>query len=134
MAHRRPNFSSRKTHQAKPLGYLLHLYMIIVAQLTPSDLQKRVESGELWRILDVREPWEIEIANIAGTMNIPMNEVPARYDELSAEAGIAVLCHSGVRSGRVADWLAANGFEHVANIVGGIDAWSAQLDGSIQRY
>ena len=108
--------------------------MTIVAQLTPIDLQKRVELGELWLILDVREPWEIEIANIAGTMNIPMSEVPARYDELSAEAGIAVLCHSGVRSGRVAGWLAANGIEDVANIVGGIDAWSQQVDPGVPRY
>ncbi len=108
--------------------------MTNVTQLTPSDLLERVDSGELWQILDVREAWEIEIANVAGTMNIPMSEVPARYDEMSADAGIAVLCHSGARSGRVADWLSVNGFKVVANIVGGIDAWSAQLDASIPRY
>lgn len=108
--------------------------MTNVTQLTPTDLLRRVDSGELWQILDVREPWEIEIANVAGTMNIPMSEVPTRYDELSADRQVAVLCHSGVRSGRVADWLSVNGFEDVANIVGGINAWSEQIDASIPRY
>lgn len=103
-------------------------------QLTPTDLLERLDSGELWQILDVREPWEIEIASVVGTMNIPMVEVPDRYDELSAGGQIAVLCHSGVRSGRVADWLLDNGFENIANIVGGIDAWSIDVDGSIRRY
>lgn len=108
--------------------------MTNVTQLTPTDLLKRVDSGELWQILDVREPWEIKIASVAGTMNIPMGDVPDRYDELLADGKIAVLCHSGVRSDRVAGWLAANGFEDVANIVGGIDAWSTDVDSSIQRY
>ena len=108
--------------------------MTRATQITPTDLLERLDSGELWQILDVREPWEIEIASVAGTMNIPMGEVPDRYDELSACRQIAVLCHSGVRSGRVADWLLDNGFENIANIVGGIDAWSVDVDCSIRRY
>ena len=108
--------------------------MTKVTQITPTELLKRADSGELWQILDVREPWEIEIASVAGTINIPMSEVPARYDELSADLPVAVLCHSGARSGRVADWLSVNGIDNVANIVGGIDAWSAQIDSSIPCY
>ena len=103
-------------------------------QLAPKDLLARVESGELWQLLDVREPWEIDIASVAGTLKIPMADVPARYDELPADTGIAVLCHSGVRSDRVASWLADNGVESVANIVGGIDAWSRDIDSAIPRY
>jgi rhodanese-related sulfurtransferase len=103
-------------------------------QLTPRELVERLENGELWRILDVREAWELEIAALAGTLNIPLGEVPARYDELPADAAIAVLCHSGVRSNRVAHWLVANGRADVANIAGGIDAWSADIDDNVPRY
>lgn len=108
--------------------------MRIPIQLAPKDLIARLDLGELWQLLDVREPWEIDIASVAGTMKIPMADVPARYDELPAGTGIAVLCHSGVRSDRVASWLVSNGFESVANIVGGIDAWSRDIDSAIPRY
>lgn len=102
--------------------------------LTPSELLKRKNSGELWRLLDVREPWEIEIASVAGAASIPMRELPGRLDELDAAQALAILCHSGGRSARVADWLVDNGFATVANIMGGIDAWSTEIDASIQRY
>ena len=102
--------------------------------LTPSELLERQNSGELWRILDVREPWEIEIARVAGAVSMPMRELPRRLAELDAASPVAVLCHSGVRSAQVADWLADNGFATVANVQGGIDAWSIDIDTTIPRY
>lgn len=102
--------------------------------LTPAELLERQNSGELWRILDVREPWEVEIAGVADAVLIPMQQVPARLEELVAAEPVAVLCHSGVRSARVADWLADNGFVTVANVRGGIDAWSTEIDTTIPRY
>lgn len=102
--------------------------------LTPAELTARLTSGELWRLLDVRQPWEFEIANVAGTVFMPMPEVPARFAELDPAQPTAVLCHTGVRSARVAGWLLANGFATVANIEGGIDAWSREVDDSIPRY
>ena len=102
--------------------------------LTPSELLARQNSGELWRILDVREPWEIEIAHLGEALSIPMGELPGRLDELQDAESIAVLCHSGGRSARVADWLTDMGFGTVANIDGGIDAWSTDIDTSIPRY
>jgi rhodanese-related sulfurtransferase len=108
--------------------------MTSVIQLAPTDLSDMINSGELWLVLDVREPWEINIASVAGTLNIPMADIPDRYDELPADTRIAVLCHSGVRSDRVASWLAAQGIPAVANIVGGIDAWSLEVDSTVPRY
>ena len=102
--------------------------------LTPSQLVARQKSGELWRILDVREPWELEIARVTGAVSIPMRELPGRLEELDAASPVAVLCHSGVRSARAADWLADNGFATVANVAGGIDAWSTDIDTTIPRY
>ncbi|MEJ7688843.1 MAG: rhodanese-like domain-containing protein [Variovorax sp.] len=89
-------------------------------------------------LLDVREPWELQTASVVphgfALVAMPMNEVPARLAELDPAQRIACLCHHGARSQRVAAFLAQNGFAEVANVAGGIDAWSAQQDPSIPRY
>ena len=102
--------------------------------MTPAELLDRREQGELWQVLDVREPWEVEIARIDGAQLIPMSEVPGRLAELARDEPVAVLCHSGGRSARVAAFLADQGFARVANVAGGIDAWSLEVDPSIPRY
>lgn len=89
-------------------------------------------------LLDVREPAELQAASVAPEgftlLAIPMHEVPARLAELDSQARIACLCHHGMRSQRVAQFLAAQGFDHVANVTGGIDAWSATHDPRVPRY
>jgi rhodanese-related sulfurtransferase len=88
-------------------------------------------------VLDVREPWELQTASVAPKgftlATIPMNEIPGRLSELHPGQRIACLCHHGARSLRVAAFLVQNGFAEVANIAGGIDAWSSH-DPSIPRY
>ena len=106
----------------------------MIEDLTPGEFVRRRNSGELWALLDVREAWEIDIARIDQTTNIPMAEIAARVAELDTHQAIAVLCHSGGRSAQVANYLAQTGFDRVANIVGGIDAWSLDIDKSIPRY
>lgn len=106
----------------------------MIEDITPSEFERICESGELWQLLDVREAWETEIARIDRTINIPMSEVPARVAELDASQPVAVLCHSGGRSAQVANYLSQSGFDRVANISGGIDAWSSDVDESIPRY
>ena len=89
-------------------------------------------------VLDVREPWEVRTASVVpqdfDLLAIPMNEVPARLRELPDDRPIACLCHHGARSQRVAMFLEQNGFTRVANIAGGIDAWSAERDAGVPRY
>ena len=102
--------------------------------LTPEEFVARRSDNELWQLLDVREPWELEIARVEGSLDIPMGEVPERLDELDRDRPIAVLCHGGVRSARVASYLAQQGLQQVANIAGGIDAWSRSVDETIPRY
>ncbi len=85
-------------------------------------------------LLDCREPWELEVASIAGTVNIPMSELVARIAELDAEAEIIVLCHHGIRSQSVTAYLEEHGFSCVSNMVGGIDAWSLEIDSGVSRY
>jgi rhodanese-related sulfurtransferase len=106
----------------------------LIEDISPADFLSRRDSEEDWQLLDVREPWEIDIARIEQTINIPMAEVPLRIEELDASQPVAVLCHSGARSARVAQYLVQNGFDRVANIAGGIDAWSTHVDESIARY
>ncbi|WP_353234786.1 rhodanese-like domain-containing protein [Diaphorobacter ruginosibacter] len=89
-------------------------------------------------VLDVREKWEQQTASIAPAdfelVAIPMGEIPQRLAELDPARPIACLCHHGMRSLRVAGFLESQGFESVANITGGIDAWSAELDPAVPRY
>ncbi len=89
-------------------------------------------------VLDVREPWELQTASVApegfDLLSIPMGSVPDRLAELDASRPVACLCHHGMRSLRVAAFLEHHGFERVANISGGIDAWSQERDPAVPRY
>lgn len=102
--------------------------------LTPPELVDRLAGGERWQLVDVREAWERDIASIEWATAIPMSEVHARVDELDRRRPVAVLCHSGIRSAVVAAWLRELDFDSVANVTGGIDAWSTSVDPSIPRY
>jgi rhodanese-related sulfurtransferase len=106
----------------------------VIEALTPAEFARRKAAGELWQLVDVREPWEIELASVADTIQIPMGEIPSRHTELDPSKPVAVLCHSGGRSARVAAYLAQQGYPRVANIEGGIDAWAQHLDPGIPRY
>ena len=110
--------------------------MAQVDELTPSEFRSRWpdRTAAAVTLLDVREPMEREIARIPESIHIPMNDVPRRMDELDKSKPVVVVCHSGARSTRVAEFLAAQGFEHVFNLTGGIDAWSREIDPGIPRY
>jgi sulfur-carrier protein adenylyltransferase/sulfurtransferase len=108
-----------------------------VPELSPTEFVERwpnYAGGGDVVLLDVREHVELELAAVAGAVHIPMREVPARLAELDATKPLVVMCHSGGRSRRVAEYLAANGFSSVLNLKGGIDAWSTQLDSHVPRY
>lgn len=85
-------------------------------------------------LLDVREPYELAICQIEGSLNIPMRSVPPRLAEIPRDQRILVLCHLGARSLRVTEFLRANGYESVSNIAGGIDAWAASVEPAMARY
>ncbi|PWW46297.1 rhodanese-like domain-containing protein [Melaminivora alkalimesophila] len=89
-------------------------------------------------LLDVREPWELEVARVRPDgfelVAIPMGQLPTRVQELDPARPTACLCHHGARSLRVAAFLAQSGFEELANISGGIDAWSLERDPTVPRY
>lgn len=113
---------------------------ITPAQL-PDWLQQAADPaapGVLPVVLDVREPWELQTASVKPEgfelRAMPMRSVPARLLELDRHQPIACLCHHGARSLRVAAFLEQQGFERLANISGGIDAWSHERDPAVPRY
>lgn len=85
-------------------------------------------------LLDVREPWEISLCAVEGSVNIPMGQIPSRLEVLPRDRPIVVLCHHGVRSQRVAAWLRQNGLPNAVNLQSGIDAWRRYVDPSMQSY
>ncbi|MBK1879428.1 molybdopterin-synthase adenylyltransferase MoeB [Pelagicoccus mobilis] len=85
-------------------------------------------------LIDVREKFEYDICNIDGSILIPMGEIPARLAEIPKDKHILVHCHHGGRSLKVVHFLRDNGIESSTNVAGGIDAWSLQIDPSLQRY
>lgn len=106
----------------------------MVREITPTDFAAWRASGNDAVLLDVREAWEIEIANVPDTVHIPMGEIAERASELDPARDTVVLCRSGRRSLEVARYLEQNGFKSVANLTGGILAWSRELDPSIPEY
>ncbi len=85
-------------------------------------------------LLDVRENWEVATCKIEGSVQIAMNTIPARIEELDDEAEIVCICHHGARSMQVAAFLERNGFTRTFNLTGGIHAWAVQVDSSMPKY
>lgn len=104
-------------------------------EITPEDLKALLGNKANVDVLDVREPWEIETASLAGSTNIPMNDIPARSrDELDPEKHIVVICHHGVRSMNVTAWLRQQGFAKAQSLRGGIDRWAREIDPKVPLY
>jgi sulfur-carrier protein adenylyltransferase/sulfurtransferase len=85
-------------------------------------------------IIDVREPYELEICHVEGAEHIPMRQIPERVDALPRDKHLLILCHSGGRSRRVTEFLRARGLNAVSNIAGGIDAWADEIEPGMRRY
>ena len=105
-----------------------------IVQLTPQQVQDGLQKQPAPLLLDVREEDEVRLCALPGSLHIPMNLIPLRHNELPDDVPIIVYCHHGIRSLNVARYLAHVGFEHVANLQGGIDAWACQIDPSLPRY
>lgn len=102
-------------------------------QITATQLKEWLDSpGDLSKpvLLDVREPWELEVCRIAGVRSMPMRSVPARYLELKRDIDTVVVCHHGARSYQVAMFLEHQGFTQIYNLYGGMAAWAQAVPGT----
>jgi sulfur-carrier protein adenylyltransferase/sulfurtransferase len=102
-------------------------------EITPGALKERLAGSEPPVVLDVREPWEQDIARLPDTLDIPMDEVPARLAELPRDRDIVVMCRSGGRSSKVAQYLEQRGYR-AANLTGGILRWAEEVDPAVRTY
>ncbi len=106
-------------------------------EVTPQDVQRRLQAGEKLALIDVREPHEFQLSRIEGAELIPMRAVPAelsRLDGQAEESTLIVFCHHGVRSMNVVNWLRGQGVAACQSMAGGIDRWSLQIDPKVPRY
>ncbi len=103
-----------------------------VPEISVQELKAKMDNGGV-NVLDVREPYEYEIANLGAPL-IPLNELPQRYEELDREQPLAIHCRSGARSANAVKLLQERGFENVYNVEGGILAWSEEIDPSLPQY
>lgn len=106
-------------------------------EVSPRDVQQRIDAGEKLSLIDVREPHEFAVCKIEGAALIPMRQIPGELRELekrAEEAALIVFCHHGVRSMNVVLWLREQGIENCASMAGGIDAWSVSVDPTVPRY
>jgi rhodanese-related sulfurtransferase len=106
-------------------------------QISVTELSDRLADSAL-QLIDVREPEELAIAQLAGFVNLPLSKFAAWSGEICSrfdpDAETIVLCHHGIRSAQMCSWLHQQGFTCVRNVTGGIEAYAAQVDASVPRY
>lgn len=108
---------------------------VVVTSLTPEEVFGRLHQKPAGVVLlDVREPDERALCLIDPSIHIPLAELPSRFEELPRDREVVVYCHHGSRSTMAAAFLESVGFRSVANLQGGIDAWSAEVDSEVERY
>lgn len=122
--------SSRQPTSASELG----AHVSQVSQITARELKDLLEGPNPPSLLDVRENWELAIASLPGSLHIPLNQIPIRLKELDASKAIIAVCKVGGRSQRAAEFLLAQGYDRVANLTGGIDAWAREIDPGMNTY
>lgn len=114
----------------------------MVPEISVHELAKKLEQGESFTLLDVREDWEVRLAAIhdARTVGLPMSILAKKLHAAFPQAlrhpdtPIVVLCHHGVRSAQVTAWMLQNGWKNVVSVAGGIDAYARLIDPSVGRY
>jgi molybdopterin/thiamine biosynthesis adenylyltransferase/rhodanese-related sulfurtransferase/molybdopterin converting factor small subunit len=106
----------------------------VEGDITPPEVKAKLDRGEKFQLIDVREPHEYQICNIPGAKLIPLGELPKRLSELDPNVEIVAHCKSGMRSAKAIDLLKQSGFKKLRNMKGGILAWSDQVDPSVPKY
>lgn len=125
MDGRTPRNGALVTHMSQP-----------IPEISVTELKERMDRGDTPVLLDVREHWEREVADLpdVGQHRVPLAELLTRHGELDTAAEIVVYCRSGVRSDNAAQFLRHQGFDNVWNLVGGVLAWRESVDPSLEAY
>lgn len=114
--------------------FTFHSVPAMAHEITVYELKAKRDAGAPFVLLDIREPEEVALVRLPGSIHIPMGEIPGRLHELDPEKEIVVYCHHGVRSLRVTHFLLQRDFKRVASLTGGIDAWAVEIEPGMPRY
>ena len=105
-----------------------------IPRIDVEELHERLERGDRFVVLDVREPGEWRLCRIEGSLHMPLSRLARRVEEIPKERDVVIVCHHGVRSRLVAERLRALGYDRVFDLRGGIDAWARRIDPEMRRY
>ena len=103
-------------------------------EITPAEMKERLDWGENFLLVDVREPWEYDLCRIDGARLIPMGSIPQNLQALDVDEDVVCYCHHGMRSMDVAVWLRGQGVQRAKSLAGGIERWSLEIDPRVPRY
>lgn len=103
-------------------------------EITPREVQAKIDRGEKFALIDVREKWEYDTTHIEGSTLIPLRTVPANLGSLQNAGEIIFFCHHGMRSLDAAHWLRSQGVSNARSMSGGIDRWATEVDPRVPRY
>lgn len=103
-------------------------------EISVDQLSALMTAGDRHRLLDVREPWELDLCSFEGSLNIPLDELSARINEIPEDQPVIVVCHHGQRSAYATQWLRGAGRPQAINLSGGIDAWARRIDETMPIY
>lgn len=102
--------------------------------ITPHELKDMLAQTNAPKVIDVRQDWEYQKCHIDGSHHIPMDQIEDNIDRLDPDEPIVVVCHHGMRSFQVAQYLVQSGFSNIYNLAGGIDAWAREIDPAMEQY
>jgi adenylyltransferase/sulfurtransferase len=117
-----------------PQAHATEAQEALVPGVSAPELKAKIDRGDRFVLLDVREPFEYDICRIPGARLIPLAQLPSRMSELDSADEIVLQCKSGVRSARALKLLNEAGFDKLFNLEGGILAWAEQVDPSVPKY
>ncbi len=103
-------------------------------QIEPKELKVKMDTGAKVLVVDVREPWEHQIASIAGATLVPLNNLPANMKLFENAEEVVIFCHHGMRSLNAAAWLRSQGVDGARSLTGGIERWSTEIDPRVPKY
>ena len=105
-----------------------------IPALSPIELHDRLRKKEEIALIDVREPFEFEIARLPNARLLPLGKIATDFNDIPREGTAVVICKSGVRSARAIEILRGQGFNNLLNLEGGMDAWREQVDPTMVNY
>lgn len=103
-------------------------------EIQPKDVKQRLDRGDKFLLVDVRQPWEFDLCRIEGAKLVPLDALPSSLQQFEAAEDVVVYCHHGRRSLDAVAWLRQQGVESARSMAGGIERWSQEIDSNVPRY